>query len=107
MFSIHGYPLTIVNDREGQITSTLWKRLCKQCGIKVKFLLAHHSETNGQTENANKVMKNYLRAYISHFQHNCIDHLPMAEFLANNHVNESTEMTPFFADNGFHFFYRC
>ena len=31
-----------------------------------------------------------------------MDHLPIAEFLANNHVNESTGMTPFFADNGFH-----
>ena len=26
----------------------------------------------------------------------------MVEFLANNHVNESTGMTPFLADNGFH-----
>ena len=31
-----------------------------------------------------------------------MDHLPIAEFLANNHVNESTGMTPFFANNGFH-----
>ena len=26
----------------------------------------------------------------------------MAEFLANNHINESTEMTLFFAENDFH-----
>ena len=26
----------------------------------------------------------------------------MAKFSANNHVNKSTEMTLFFADNGFH-----
>ena len=26
----------------------------------------------------------------------------MAEFTANNHVNESTGITPFFVDNGFH-----
>ena len=26
----------------------------------------------------------------------------MAEFSANNHINESTGMTLFFADNGFH-----
>ena len=47
-------------------------------------------------------MKNYLRAYISHLQDNWVDHLLMAEFAANNHVNASTEITPFFADNGFH-----
>ena len=47
-------------------------------------------------------MKNYLRAYINHMQNDWVDHLPMAEFSANNHVNESTGMTLFFADNGFH-----
>ena len=102
VFSTHGYPLTIVNDRGGQMTSTLWKRLCERYGIRVKFLSAHHLETDGQTENANKVMKNYLQAYISHTQDNWVDHLPMAKFSANNHINKSTGMTPFFADNGFH-----
>ena len=47
-------------------------------------------------------MKNYLQAYVNHTQDNWVDYLPIAEFLANNHVNESIEMTPFFADNGFH-----
>ena len=84
------------------MTSTLWRRLCERYGIKVKFSSAHHPETDGQTENANKVMKNYLRAYVSYLQDDWIDHLPIAEFAANNHVNESTRMTPFFADNGFH-----
>ena len=47
-------------------------------------------------------MKNYLRAYISHVQNDWIDHLLLAEFAANNHVNASTGITPFFANNGFH-----
>ena len=47
-------------------------------------------------------MKNYLRAYISHVQDDWVDHLPMAEFAANNHVNALTGITLFFADNNFH-----
>ena len=47
-------------------------------------------------------MKNYLQTYVSHVQDDWVNHLPMAEFLANNHVNESTGLTLFFADNGFH-----
>lgn len=31
-----------------------------------------------------------------------MDHLPNAEFAANNHVNITTGMTPFFADHGYH-----
>ena len=102
VFLSHGYLLTIVNDCGGQMTSTLWKRLCERRGIKIKFSSAQHPETDGQTENANKVMKNYLRAYIDHTQDDWVDYLPMAEFSANNHVNESTRVTSFFADNGFH-----
>ena len=102
VFSAHGYPSSIVNDRGSQMTSKLWRRLCKRYGIRIKFSSAQHPETNGQTKNANKVMKNYLRAYISHTQDDWVDHLPMSEFLANNHVSESTGVTPFFADNGFH-----
>ena len=68
----------------------------------MKFSSAHHPEIDGQTKNANKIMKNYLRAYVSHVQDDWIDHLPMAKFLANNYVNESTRITPFFANNGFH-----
>ena len=102
VFSAHGYPMSIVNDRGGQMTSTLWRKLCERYGIRIKFSSAQHPETDGQTENANKVMKNYLRAYVSHTQGDWVDHLPMAEFSANNHVNESTGMTSFFADNSFH-----
>ena len=46
-------------------------------------------------------MKNYLQAYVNHTQDDWVDHLPMAKFSANNHLNESTGITPFFADNGF------
>jgi hypothetical protein len=47
-------------------------------------------------------MRNYLRAYINYAQDNWLDFLPDAQFAANNHVNETTEMTPFFANHGYH-----
>ena len=47
VFSAHGYPLSIVNDRGGQMTSTLWRQLCKKYGIKIKFSSAQHPETDG------------------------------------------------------------
>ena len=102
VFLAQGYPLIIVNDRGGQMTSKLWRRLCKQYGIRIKFSSAQHLKTDGQTENANKVMENYLQAYVNYAQDNWVDYLPIAEFLANNHINELTGMTLFFADNGFH-----
>jgi hypothetical protein len=68
----------------------------------MKLSPAHHPETDGQTENANKVMKTYLRNYINYTQNNWVDFLPDAEFAANNMTNASTGMTPFFINNGYH-----
>ena len=53
-------------------------------------------------ESANRVMKNYLQAYINHTQDIWVDNLPMAEFAANNHVNMLTRVTLFFADYDFY-----
>lgn len=102
VFCCYGLPNSIVSDRGSQLTAKLWKRICSRYGIKDKLSSAHHPETDGQTENANKVMKNYLRAYVRYAQDDWVDHLPDAEFAANNHVNVTTGMTPFFADHGYH-----
>ena len=102
VFITYGFPLTTVNNRESQITSTLWKKLCKRYGINIKFSSVHHPETDDQIENANKVIKNYLYEYINHTEDNWVDNLPMAEFAASNYVNLSMGVMPFFADYGFH-----
>lgn len=47
-------------------------------------------------------MKNYQRVYISHMQDDWVDHLLMAEFVANHHVNVSTRVNLFFANNKFY-----
>ena len=101
VFALYGFLLTTVNDRGGQMTAILWRRLCKQYGINIKFSLAHHPETDSQTKSANRVIKNYLRAYIAYTQDNWIDYLSIAKFTASNHVNASTNITSFFTNYGF------
>ena len=101
VFSSYGLPTSFVNDRGTQLISKMWNRICERYGVKIKPSTAFHPETDGQTENANKVMKNYLRAFVNHAQNDWADLLPDAEFVANSHVNASTGMTPFFADHGY------
>ena len=84
------------------MTFILWKRLCKKYSINIKFSSAHYPETDSQTNSANRVMKNYLHAYINHTQDNWVDNLPIVEFAASNYVNTSTGVTPFFANYDFH-----
>ena len=102
VFALYGFLLTTVNDHGSQMTITLWQRLCKRYGINIKFSLAHYPEMDSQTKSANRIMKNYLRAYIAYTQNNWVDHLLMAKFAASNHVNASTGVTLFFANHSFH-----
>jgi Chromo (CHRromatin Organisation MOdifier) domain len=65
-------------------------------------LTAYHPETNEQTEYTNAIMKQYLQVYIFYMQDDWLDWLPMAEFVYNNTMSETTRVSPFLADSGQH-----
>ena len=96
-----GYPSTIISDRGSQFTAFFWQRLCSRIGTKPKLSTAFHPETDGQTENANAALKQYLRAYVNYNQDNWVDFLPMAEFEANSDKNMSSGIAPFLATKGY------
>jgi len=98
----HGLPRTIVSDRGTQFTSKLWQRLCQRLGISTKLSTAFHPETDGQSENSNQILEQYLRSYVNYLQDDWVNWLPMAEFAVNNHKSESTGVSPFYAVNGQH-----
>ncbi|KAF9881405.1 hypothetical protein CkaCkLH20_01555 [Colletotrichum karsti] len=50
----------------------------------------------------NATLEQYLRLYVAYLQDDWADWLPLAEFAANDAVSETTGVTPFFANYGFH-----
>ena len=98
----HGLPSSIVSDHGTQFTSNFWKALCQQLGITVKLSTAHHPETDGQTEQQNQKLERYLQSYVNYFQDDWVQWFLLAEFAANNTVPESSRLTPFFANKGYH-----
>jgi len=64
--------------------------------------MAHHPETNGQTERVYQILEQYLRVYINYQQDDWVNLLPLAEFTYNNTSHSATMVTPFFANKGFH-----
>jgi hypothetical protein len=102
VFSTYRFSASMISDRDTQLIVELWKRICIRYDISIKSFSAHHSKTDNQIENANKMMKNHLRAYVKYTQDDWIDYLSNAKFAANNHVNVFTEMTSFFADHEYH-----
>jgi hypothetical protein len=50
----------------------------------------------------NAVLEQHLRAYVSYMQDNWSDWLPLTEFAVNSMFSETTGLSPFFANYGFH-----
>ena len=98
----HGLPDSIVSDRGGQFVADFWKALCERLKINSRLSTSFHPETDGQTERYNSVMEQYLRSYVSYQQDDWTDWLPMAEFASNNADSETTSVSPFLANYGFH-----
>jgi len=48
------------------------------------------------------VVEQHLRAYVMDLQDDWVDYLFLAEFEGNNQVSDTTTMSPFFANCGFH-----
>jgi hypothetical protein len=50
----------------------------------------------------NATMEQYIRSYVNYLQDDWHQWLPLAEFANNNHDSETTGISPFFADTGYH-----
>ena len=59
----HGLPRTIISDRGPQFASQVMTDLCKRLGISPKLSMAHHPQTDGQTEVMNREVQQYLRLF--------------------------------------------
>lgn len=102
VYTLHRCPETIVSDRGTQFVSTFWRALSTRLGVALKPSSAFHPATNGQTERINTELEQYLRLFVSWAQDDWVKWMPLAEFAGNNMVSETTGVSPFYANYGFH-----
>ena len=67
-------------------------------GVSRKLSTAFHSETDGQTEQVNQTIEQYLRAFCNYDQNDWYELLLLAEYAYNNSMTEATGMSPFYAN---------
>jgi hypothetical protein len=102
VFRHHGSPLSLISDRDSKFTSDFWQSWHKCLGTKLNMSTSRHPETDGQTERANQVLEDMIRAYVSAYHDDWDEHLIAAEFAYNDSVNASTGYTPFYLNYGQH-----
>ncbi|KAL0345856.1 UNVERIFIED_CONTAM: Transposon Ty3-I Gag-Pol polyprotein [Sesamum radiatum] len=85
----------IVSDRDTRFTGWFWMGLFNILGTELKFSIANHPQTDGQTERVNALLEDYLRHYVTASQRNWVDLLDAAQFSYNLHKSLVTGMSPF------------
>ena len=69
-------------------------------GIMLAATTAYHPQGDGQMEQVNQELEQYLQLVINQRQDNWTRLLPLAEFQYNNHVHSFTQHSPFLLDTG-------
>ena len=101
IFPSHGLPSKIISNRDPQFASHFTRELCNILGIKQNISTAYHPHTDGQSEQTNQWLEQYLHFWTNECQDNWAAYLPMVEFTHNNWPNETTCKPTFFLLMGY------
>ena len=83
-----------------QFAAKLTKELNKILRIETKLLTAFYPQTDGQTEQMNQELEQYLWFFVDHRQKDWPEWLALVEFAVNNKVHTATKVSPFMANYG-------
>ena len=100
MWKLHRLLESIVSDRGPQFVAELTKELNRMLGIETRLSTAFHPQTDGQTEQMNQELKQYLRFFVEHRQKDWPEWLVLAEFAVNNKVHTAIKVSSFMANYG-------
>lgn len=97
---LHGFPKSIVSDRDKVFTSKFWQHLFKLSGTSLAMSSSYHPQTDGQSEALNKCVELYLRCFTGDNPRSWSRLLSWAEFWYNTSFHSSIGMTQFRAVYG-------
>lgn len=101
VFFVHGFPKTIVSDRDVRFTAAYFRQLCDSWKIKQLFSTTNHPQTDGQTERTIRTVVESMRSTLLDNHNDWDDFLKQAEFSYNMTPHSSIKMTPAIADVGY------
>jgi hypothetical protein len=92
---LHGFPSSIVSDRDPVFTGHVWRDLFKLASVQLRMSTAFRPQTDGQSEIVNKTISIYLRCITGDRPRAWLDWLPWAEYCYNTSYHSSLQTTPF------------
>ena len=102
IYRYFGPPLSITSDRGPQFVSRFWTTLCTILGTKRQLSTADHPQTDGQTEIYNQYLQRRLRPFVSYYQDDWSEFLPLMDYAQLSLPHDSLGgLTPFEVVHGY------
>jgi len=92
---LHGFPRSIISDRDPIFISSFWRELFRLSGTTLRMSTAYHPQSDGQTEVMNRTIEQYLRSFVHHNPANWFKFLALAEWSYNTSQHSGTDFTPY------------
>ena len=97
----HGFPTSIVSDRDTIFVSNFWKQLFTLYKVELKLSTAYHPQTDGQSERVNQCLEMYLRCVVHDSPSKWKSWLSLVELWYNTSFHSSLGCSPFKALYGY------
>ena len=95
VWKLHRLLSSVILDKGPQFAAELVKELNRMLGIEIRLSTAFHPQMNGQMEQMNQELEQYLRFFIEYKQRDWLEWLVTAEFAVNNKVHIVTNVLLF------------
>ena len=92
---LHGFPDSIVSDRDPVFTGHVWRDLFRQAGVQLRMSTTFHPQTDRQSEAVNKTIAMYLRCLTGDRPRDWLEWLPWAEYCYNTAYHSALRTSPF------------
>jgi hypothetical protein len=87
---LHGFPRSILSDRDTKFVGQFWRTLWKKLGTEISFSSAYHPQTNGHTEVVNCSLGDLSESLVTGHYIQWDHIISQEEFAYNDSINRST-----------------
>ena len=92
---LHGFPHSIISDRDPIFISSFWRELFGISGTTLRMSTAYHPQFDGQTKVMNRTIEQYLKSFVHNQPTEWYKFLALAEWAYNTSQHSDTSVTPY------------